>query len=896
MHAVCIQRGTSLSGASNALVSGVAPEFESNEGQQDSTLGVDSHELTEHHLQAALSSSQLETSQPSSSGAPAGKPSYHIPTPKATLVLSAAQYDEEYPHNAYSDPVTYVRFSEVNEHMVRGAPYSLDDEDQTWLDKHNARTQEEIAAFLKDPKQSNNVKEKQEKDKEREDMLSSLAEDKPEKYLTINEDQFETVMYVFESATNERHPPLELDCSRIPTVRELLPEFDKNSRISSMATPEMPPVPENILPGDSESANASKSAAPVWSPDNPFKNLWLLKPHARVIYSWWKLRREDRGGKSIVPQLNFDESNENDPYVCFRRREVKSARKTRKTDTLQLEKLVRLRTELHQATRLVLLVAQREHVKELQVKQAHECWKQAAELMEIKRRWAIQGPSTGKTDEDLMFSIHVDPQAQALASNAANAAAAHANAQLAKKKRKAEEAANAPTTVKLRRHKTGEPESGLKVPGADSTTGGIGAGILERIQSVQSYIERETLYKQQADAGYEDLSDWTFQPTTAPPSLRAFRPIQSDNHDTQFWSNHPYARMGRQSCFRRRTGRGGRVYLDRRPLTPSPAPASLVAWPRERKDGTHTTLRSRLAAEWAQRIHAREAAKGGEVKSAEELYRTAMTQMFPRLAGPFAFTSWANPTQLSTPNLSSEPMDSEALDLVLAGDSASKHSPGNGELNGHAAPVSTRSAEASSTASESSERSRNSDSTTDAASTQPTDMAEDMPEEFGKEQADSDESDAESPEELAERYERLAERWRYDEDGGRWAGLGLLGLGGMEGDEEAVLDDYDPRFVRYRMSLLDEANLLKLSTDWTYMRQALAAAEVPAPPSTAYVVSSNDKNKQKESSGTPGDQGPKNTQTVLSNSLRLKKSTPQSNEASRDRPSAEVAQAGDKAN
>ena len=92
-------------------------------------------------------------------------------------------------------------------------------------------------------------------------------------------------------------------------------------------------------------------------------------------------------------------------------------------------------------------------------------------------------------------------------------------------------------------------------------------------------------------------------------------------------------------------------------------------------------------------------------------------------------------------------------------------------------------------------------------------MAEDMPEEFGKEQADSDESDAESPEELAERYERLAERWRYDEDGGRWAGLGLLGLGGMEGDEEAVLDDYDPRFVRYRMSLLDEANLLKLSTD-----------------------------------------------------------------------------------
>ena len=75
-----------------------------------------------------------------------------------------------------------------------------------------------------------------------------------------------------------------------------------------------------------------------------------------------------------------------------------------------------------------------------------------------------------------------------------------------------------------------------------------------------------------------------------------------------------------------------------------------------------------------------------------------------------------------------------------------------------------------------------------------------------------------------ERAQKLAERWRYDEDGGRYAGLGLLGLGGMEGDEEAVLDDFDQRFIRFRMSLLDEANLLKLSTDWTHMRQALIAA------------------------------------------------------------------------
>ena len=59
---VSIQRGAFLNGAANALVSGVAPEFESSDSQQDSTFGVDSSEITEHHLQAALSSCLLYTS------------------------------------------------------------------------------------------------------------------------------------------------------------------------------------------------------------------------------------------------------------------------------------------------------------------------------------------------------------------------------------------------------------------------------------------------------------------------------------------------------------------------------------------------------------------------------------------------------------------------------------------------------------------------------------------------------------------------------------------------------------------------------------------------------------------------------------------------------------------
>lgn len=824
--AVCIQRGSSLPSASNALVNGIAPEFENSENQQDSTFGVDQHELTEHHLQAALSSSQIETSKSTVEG---GKPAYHIPTPKATLVLSAEQYEQEYPHNAYSDPVTYVRFSEVLEDLGRGVPYCLDDEDQLWLDKHNDRVRVEIAQFLKDPKQANGTASGKDKEKARSNVLASLAQEKPDKFLTIDEDQFETVMYVFETTTCDRHPLLELDASKIPTLKELLPAFNEDSPLSQHAIRELPPIAEDILPSRSPGTNgageASKETEAAWSSANPFKNLHLLKVCAKVVYQWWKLRREEREGKPIVPSLNFDESNENDPYVCFRRREVKSTRKTRKTGNLQLEKLVRLRSELHQASKLLLLVAQRERVKEMQVKQSREGWAQACELMDIRKTWSIPAATKGQSDEELMFSFQTDPLA---AMQAAGAASATASAQL-KKKRRAEEMANASNPAKLRRHKGADADAAAVAKlDSDSASGGIGGSILDRVQTVQAYVEREKQYKQQADAGFEDLSDWTFQPTVAPPSLRAFRPIQTDNNDTQFWSNHPYARMGRQSCFRRRTGRGGRVYLDRRPMTPSPAPASLMAWPKSRSDGTHATLRSNLAADWA--IRHDSAPTLSHPKLSSDAYRWAMANMYPKLSGPFAFASWVKPTQLPTPDLNYDPMNDEAYYSVLAKKAQSKDD--DGKEGGSSLP----NVEVSSTASDSTDRSRNSDGFTDGASTQATDVAETTtPEDYAKLDIDDEGDEAMSAEDHAERYQRLAERWRFDEDGGRWAGLGLFGLGGMEGDEEAVLDDFDQRFVRYRMSLLDEASLLKLSTDWTYMRRALAASSVSAPSPSAYL-------------------------------------------------------------
>ena len=80
---VAVHRGAFQNDAANAFVSAIAPEFESSDHQQDSNFGVDSHEITEYHLQAALSSTQVDNV----GNVPAKK--YHIPTPVSYTHLRA---------------------------------------------------------------------------------------------------------------------------------------------------------------------------------------------------------------------------------------------------------------------------------------------------------------------------------------------------------------------------------------------------------------------------------------------------------------------------------------------------------------------------------------------------------------------------------------------------------------------------------------------------------------------------------------------------------------------------------------------------------------------------------------------------------------------------------------
>lgn len=761
----------------------------------------------EHHLQAALSSSQLATESANGAQPNGSKQSYHIPTPEAKSVLADKEYNALYPIGAYSDPFTYVRTSKTTEESIRGPSYILDEDDNDWLEERNAKALEALNEAIKSRASSFSSVKGKGKERAKEELATTLGQENVDLYI-ISMDEFEMVMTVFEKATSERVPFLHLDLSKMPSFEDLQTFFDDDSSLSELAMPELPQLPWEVHYKGHPCAVSEHG----WSPDNPYRNLSALKSMAKIIYPWWKERREEQDGKQIIPGLNFDESNENDPYVCFRRREVKMVRKTRKTDALHLEKLIRLRHELAQSVTLVALVAQREKTKRASVAQDKICWDYARDFMSVKRQWNLSGSNNGQEDDELLSGEKREDTLHGVAGAAS----------MMRKKRKVDEGQITNGVVKLpnRKQKPVVEESSSQATTTTTTTNtpatsNIGAAILRRVDDVQNYIERECQRKQENDVGWEEGTDTALQPMPVAPQLRAFRPIHVDSSSAAWSLSSPSSRVsraGRPASYRRRMARGGRIFLDRKLPTPSPVPASLSDWPRHVSrpnvgsvaDTANDEQRSSLSKDTSKEVGEQSQRTPSISQTATKSHR-AHSQLQP-LTGPFAFSASIRPSLLS----------STPLSHISGGQLPSTgavHNDGDGSASEVSSSTSSHSKESvDSTVATSIE------DVEESKDTRNVDIADD----------DSDASYSTSSDDEEERWGRLQEQWRYDEQGGRWAGLGLCGLGGMEDDEEAVIDDFDQKFMRYRMKLLEDSDLIKLSTDLGNVLQAQAAADVPA--------------------------------------------------------------------
>ncbi|ORX46532.1 hypothetical protein DM01DRAFT_1149873 [Hesseltinella vesiculosa] len=380
--------------------------------------GVEKEEEEEHDLQAAISAAQAAVT----TGA---KVETYIPTPDASNRIDNKLYTQLY-KKKYKEPSTLIRFSSTVEEST-GCPYVMDEEDDQFL--------------------------------------KSTA-------MALSEDDFEKLMWEFESIATHQFPHLHVDQSPIPEFEDFL----------------------------------------MLVPESSIIHKWTV---ASQLFEHWRGRRSRRAMKCIIPTLAYEDisKHEIDPYVCFRRRETKPVRKTRRSDQQSLERLRKLRSEMETARNLLEMVLRREKLRKEGLLMEHTVFEKTCRIRDQQRALGI------KEDEELTQML------------------------LSKKKRKITlPDSSAGTTIKIPLHR-------LKRDAFDK---------LEK-SPLQLQIESELAKRRERDADYEDITENPYQPFPRSIPNMFFQPLPSTS------SPSPKLR------FRRRMGRGGRMFIDRTGhLPPSP--------------------------------------------------------------------------------------------------------------------------------------------------------------------------------------------------------------------------------------------------------------------------------------------------------------------------------------
>ena len=186
-----------------------------------------------------------------------------------------------------------------------------------------------------------------------------------EKLGQCSEDTFEEVMNFFEETSARLQPFASLDHAHIESLEEMEKSAD-----------------------ESLSADAQK----------------FMKP----VYQYWASRKS---GRPLMPSIKVRvldtsaEADDADPYVCFRRREVRQTRKTRGRDAQVTEKLKKIRLELEQARQLMMLVRDREKLNAEDITLSRKVFTERAKLKEVKCSKNIIGEKG--EDEELLVNQKV---------------------------------------------------------------------------------------------------------------------------------------------------------------------------------------------------------------------------------------------------------------------------------------------------------------------------------------------------------------------------------------------------------------------------------------------------------------------------------------------------------
>lgn len=286
-----------------------------------------------------------------------------------------------------------------------------------------------------------------------------------------------------------------------------------------------------------------------------------VQAHSKAIYEYWRSRRQDTGNKSLHPSLKFEthqEHDDMDPYVCFRRREFRQTRKTRARDVQSADKLKKLRRELEDGRQLVVFAHRRELLKRELLKTDRLVFEQRAKLKETKIKLNI------KTDDDDL--VNIKPQKRPKTeSQQLPRPAPHSQLRLAVRP----DGARSMEPVELTQLQDKQAERELEllrnIEGKvqdhrrwNSNFVDLTAEPLPPVKEVQeqNFRPAKTTYLMTPPASASDSMD-VDEPPPAPEKSIApytFRASPLDDSDQE-----------EMPSFRRRVGRLGRLFIDRRP-------------------------------------------------------------------------------------------------------------------------------------------------------------------------------------------------------------------------------------------------------------------------------------------------------------------------------------------
>lgn len=354
--------------------------------------GVDKNEEDEVHLQQVINAAQQALSGVDKDK-PAAASSVYIPTPDASRLWPlASQY---YGDKSFIEPDSYIKFSATVEDTL-GIEYNMDEVDEKFFKDVLGKEYPKTSAKSNGSSSSNG---------------GDVSDDsKP-----CSELEFEALCDKFEKTIEAKQPFLSMDPSTILSYEELRSAIVAELSSTTVSDPYSQFGPDvKYISTSTLKENLSKELnfkpfVTTFDKDQKLSDRVrliqkLLELFGEPVYNHWRARKIERKGKTIAPVLKFEDpsanekDNDNDPYICFRRREFRQARKTRRADNLGAERIRSLQRSLKRARELVLNVCQRELLKLQSWESEYKIFKLRCEAKGVKRSAGIKG------DDHLFYS------------------------------------------------------------------------------------------------------------------------------------------------------------------------------------------------------------------------------------------------------------------------------------------------------------------------------------------------------------------------------------------------------------------------------------------------------------------------------------------------------------